>query len=123
MLIYDIAMPLLVTRNYEDEDFLYEGPKAQEICEAYSIGREGWMQGSKCLDHYEKWDEKLSENVGRCYTCGMKDKQRGSHRSTCSPRPGGGGEFEDIEARVNAWIRAELPRRPNGEQPRMAQQR
>jgi hypothetical protein len=53
----------------------------------------------------------------------MKDKQRGSHRSNYCPRPGGGAEFEDIEARVNAWIRAELPKRPNGEYPRKAQQR
>jgi hypothetical protein len=42
---------------YEEEDFMYEGPKPQKICEAYSIGREGCMQGNKCLDHHEKWDE------------------------------------------------------------------
>ena len=53
----------------------------------------------------------------------MKDKQRGSHRSTYCPRPGGGAEYKDIEQRVNAWIRAELPKRPNGEYPRTVQQR
>ena len=68
---------------------MYEGPKAQKICEAYFVGKEGCMQGNKCLDHHPFWDEKLPENAGRCYTCGMKDKQRGSHRSTFCERPGG----------------------------------
>jgi hypothetical protein len=39
----------------EEEEFLYEDPKQQKICEAYSIGREGCFQGNKCLDHHEKW--------------------------------------------------------------------
>ena len=53
----------------------------------------------------------------------MQDTQRGSHRSNYCNTPGGGSEFEDIKAKVNAWITAALPKRPNGEQPRMAQQR
>ena len=53
----------------------------------------------------------------------MKDKQRRSHHAKYCPRPGGGAEFEDIEQRVNSWIFPELPKRPNGEHPRTAQQR
>jgi hypothetical protein len=49
--------------------------------------------------------------------------ERQAKRITYCERPGGGSEFEDIEAKVNAWITAALPERPNGEQPRMAQQR
>jgi hypothetical protein len=53
----------------------------------------------------------------------MKDNQKGSHLSKYCEKPGGGSEFEGLEAKVNAWITAALPKRPNGEQPRMAQQR
>jgi hypothetical protein len=52
----------------------------------------------------------------------MKDRQRESHRSTHCERPGGRDDFGDVEAKVNAWITAALPKRPNGDQPRMARQ-
>jgi hypothetical protein len=53
----------------------------------------------------------------------MKDKQRESHRLTYCEKPGGGNEYGDVVAKVQAWITATLPKRPNGEQPRVAQQR
>ena len=59
------------------------------------------MQGNKCLDHHEKWEDKAKENENRCYAAGMKDKQRGSHLAKYCPQPGGGAEFADIEQRVN----------------------
>jgi hypothetical protein len=102
---------------------MYEGPKAQKACAAYSAGKEGRMQGNKCLDRHEFWEDKAKENENRCYTCGMKGKQRDSHLAKFCNRPGGGAEFEDIEQRVNSWISPELPKRPNGEYPRNVQPR
>ena len=77
------------------------------------------MQGNKCLDLHDKWEEKDPANKGRCFTCGVKPKQANSHISTYCERPGGGDQFANQEAKVHAWLTTALPRRPNGEQPRM----
>ena len=74
---------------YEDEDFLYEGPKTQRICEAYSKGTVGCTEENKCLDYHEKWDEKDQTNKNRCYVCGMTPNQRDSHKSNYCTKLGG----------------------------------
>ena len=81
------------------------------------------MQGNKCIDHHEFWDDKAKENEGRCYACGMKGNQADSHWVRHCTRPGGGEEYADIEQRVNSYLAPELPKRPNGEYPKNVQQR
>ena len=102
---------------YEEDDFLYEGPKQKRICEAYWKGTVGCTEGNKCLDHHQFWPL-TKENEGRCFVCGMKDGQEGSHRSNHCERPGGGCENDDIAAKVDSFLIPKLPKRPNGESPR-----
>jgi hypothetical protein len=48
----------------------------------------------------------------------MKWGQSESHLSTFCERPGGKSELVEIAARVQAWFGFELPKRPNGEEPK-----
>jgi hypothetical protein len=102
---------------YEEDDFLYEGPKTKQICEAYWKGTVGCTEGNKCLDHHQFWPA-TKENEGRCFVCGMKGGQEGSHRSTYCERPGGRYENVDIAIKVDSFLIPKLPKRPNGESPR-----
>ena len=48
----------------------------------------------------------------------MKANQRGSHRSNQRERPDGGSENLDLQTKVDSYLIARLPKRPNGELPR-----
>ena len=75
-------------------------------------------EGKKCLDDHRFWEDKEKVNKGRRYVCGTKLNQNGSHISKYSERPGGLSEHTDIPQRVQSWIMCELPKSPNGEDPR-----
>ena len=55
--------------------------------------------------------------------CGIKPRQDNSHISTYCERPGGKAENFDLIQRVQAFIGLELPKRPNGEEPRRVYQK
>ena len=85
-------------------------------CLLYENGT-GCPEGNKCLNsHRKKRDEKLKENIDRCYVCGLqKGKATNAnqpYRSNFCSAPGGGEDVERIRARVNMWIFKELPLRP-----------
>ena len=52
----------------------------------------------------------------------MKPNQRDSRTSQYCEIPGGQGECLNLIQRVQAWISPELPKRPNGEEPRRVPQ-
>ena len=49
----------------------------------------------------------------------MKGGQQDSHKSTQCERPGGRCEIEDIQSRLDSYLVMKLPKRPNGDSPRV----
>ena len=70
---------------YEDEDFIFEGYKAQKECEMYRKGVESedgnkCLDGNKSLDSHPRW-ENTTENKDWCFAY-LRDagkKTRASH--------------------------------------------
>jgi hypothetical protein len=104
---------------YHDEDFLYEGDKQQKDCQWFVSGQ-GCEDGNKCILFHPKWDTALKENKGRCFVCGQKN----DHTSMYCTRPGGAYEGVEVAMDLGEYLMTrELPRRPNGEQVFLPQQR
>ena len=115
---------------YENEDFIFEGYKVKKVCQAYVEGTVGRREGNKCLDDRPFWEEDKGVNKDRRYVCGARKlidgkQNRKSEHFTSKYRdaPGGQSELASIAERVNAFLDAKLPLRPNGEEARIPEER
>ena len=91
-----------------------------KVCQAFVEGREGCREGNKCLDDHPFRKDDTTTNKDRRYVCGAKKLINGRTNNKadhfmsryCSA-PGGQEEMSSIAERVQSFINAKMPQRPN----------